>query len=109
MIGYFYEPQWFLSEVKLVQVNLPPYTAGCDADPEKVACDYPPYTWTRSPARSSPTPAGPAVNMVKNFSGPTRTRTRSPRTSPNKMSYDDAAKKWVDANAAKVDAWLAAA
>ena len=27
----------------LVQVKLPPYTAGCDADPKKVACDYPPY------------------------------------------------------------------
>ena len=41
LIGYFYEPQWFLSEVPLVQVKLPPYTAGCDADPKKVACDYP--------------------------------------------------------------------
>ena len=28
LLGYFYEPQWFLSEVKLVKVNLPPYTAG---------------------------------------------------------------------------------
>ena len=30
LIGYFYEPQWFLSEVPLVKVNLPPYKAGCD-------------------------------------------------------------------------------
>ena len=44
LIGYFYEPQWFLSEVPLVKVNLPPYKDGCDADPAKVACDYPPYT-----------------------------------------------------------------
>ena len=43
LLGYFYEPQWFLSEVPLVKVNLPPYTTGCDADPAKVACDYPPY------------------------------------------------------------------
>ena len=28
VIGYFYEPQWFLSEVPLVKVNLPPYTRG---------------------------------------------------------------------------------
>ncbi len=43
LLGYFYEPQWFLSEVKLVKVKLPAYTAGCDADAAKVACDYPPY------------------------------------------------------------------
>ena len=33
VIGYFYEPQWFMSEVPLVKVNLPPYKEGCDADP----------------------------------------------------------------------------
>ena len=43
VIGYFYEPQWFLSEVKLVHINLPVYTPGCDADTQKVACDYQPY------------------------------------------------------------------
>src|SRR6266545_1413523 len=37
MIGYFYEPQWFLTEVPLVKVNLPAYKAGCDADVAKVA------------------------------------------------------------------------
>ena len=26
-----------------MKVNLPKYTTGCDADPAKVACDYPPY------------------------------------------------------------------
>ena len=44
LIGYFYDPQWLLNEVKLVQVKLPPYTEGCDADLKKVACDYPSYT-----------------------------------------------------------------
>ena len=43
MIGYFYSPQWFLAEVPLVKVNLPQYKTGCDADPAKVACDYPDY------------------------------------------------------------------
>ena len=43
MIGYFYEPQWFLSEVALKKVDLPAYTVGCDANPKTVACDYPPY------------------------------------------------------------------
>ncbi len=40
MIGYFYEPQWLLSEVDLVNIKLPAYSPGCDADPETVRCDY---------------------------------------------------------------------
>ncbi len=44
VIGYFYEPQWFLSEVPLKKVSLPTYTTGCDADAaEELACDYPVY------------------------------------------------------------------
>ena len=32
LLAYFYEPQWFFSEMKLVTVDLPPYKPGCDAD-----------------------------------------------------------------------------
>ena len=28
LLAYFYEPQWFFSEMKLVKVDLPPYTDG---------------------------------------------------------------------------------
>ncbi len=42
-LAYFYEPQWFFDEMKLVRVTLPPFTTGCDAVAAKVACDYPPY------------------------------------------------------------------
>ena len=44
VLGYFYEPQWFLSEVQAGQGQPAARTTpGCDADPAKVACDYPPY------------------------------------------------------------------
>src|SRR3954451_21551819 len=36
LIGYFYTPQWLLSEIKLVHVPLPLYKPGCDADPKTV-------------------------------------------------------------------------
>jgi glycine betaine/proline transport system substrate-binding protein len=42
LLGYFYSPQWFLNEVPLVKIELPPYTEGCDADPENITCDYAP-------------------------------------------------------------------
>src|SRR6185436_16079476 len=42
LLAYFYEPQWFFNEMDLAHVDLPPYKKGCDADPAKVDCDYPP-------------------------------------------------------------------
>ncbi|GAA3774013.1 hypothetical protein GCM10023083_08750 [Streptomyces phyllanthi] len=69
MIGYFYEPQWFFSEVPLAHVKLPQHTAGCDAEPAKVACDYPVFDL-------------------------------------DKMTPEAAAKKWIEANPDKVEAWL---
>ena len=43
LIGYFYSPQWFFDEVPLVEVKLPAYTDGCDADATKITCGYAPY------------------------------------------------------------------
>ena len=48
----------------------------------------------------------PAVNMLKNFTWTNEDQNAVAKDISNKMSYDDAAKKWVGANAAKVDAWL---
>ena len=35
LIGYFYDPQWLHSQIKLDKVNLPAWTEGCDADPRR--------------------------------------------------------------------------
>ncbi len=49
LIGYFYTPQWFMSEVKLVKVDLPKYTDGCDATRRRS-----PATTRRRRCRSTP-------------------------------------------------------
>ncbi|WP_256096289.1 glycine betaine ABC transporter substrate-binding protein [Streptomyces sp. LUP30] len=67
VIGYFYEPQWFLSEVPLVKVNLPAYKAGCDADAAKVACDYPVYDLDKIVSAKFAKSGSPAYGLVKNF------------------------------------------
>src|SRR4051812_19538484 len=67
MLGYFYAPQWFLSEVDLQKVNLPEYTEGCDADAEKVACDYPEYKLDKIVSTSFAEGGSPAYDLVKNF------------------------------------------
>jgi glycine betaine/proline transport system substrate-binding protein len=107
MIGYFYEPQWFLSEVPLVHVKLPPYTAGCDADPQKVACDYAPYTLNKIVSKTFADSGSSAVDLVKNFTWTNDDQNAvALDLAVTKLSPDDAAKKWVDANAGKWQAWL---
>ncbi|MXM66606.1 glycine/betaine ABC transporter substrate-binding protein [Streptomyces sp. HUCO-GS316] len=107
VIGYFYEPQWFLSEVPLVKVNLPAYKAGCDADAAKVACDYPVYDLDKIVSAKFAKSGSPAYNLVKNFSWTNEDQNVVAKyIAVDKMSPEAAAKKWVDANRAKVDPWI---
>ena len=109
VIGYFYEPQWFLSEVPLVKVNLPAYTAGCDANAEKVACDYPEYILNKVMSTKFVASGSPAVDLVKKFSWTNDDQNVVAKyIAQDKMSAEDAAKKWVEANPDKVKAWLPA-
>jgi len=107
LLAYFYEPQWFFSEMKLVHVDLPKYKPGCDADPAKVACDYPPYKLNKLIATKFDKSGSPAVGLIKNFKITNDQQNEvSTDIAQNGMSPDDAAKKWVDANKETVDSWL---
>ena len=107
VIGYFYEPQWFLSEVALKKVSLPTYTTGCDAVASKIACDYPVYDLDKIVSAKFAKSGSPAYNLVKNFNWTNEDQnTVAKYIAQDKLSDDAAAKKWVDANKAKVDAWL---
>src|SRR5690349_8477462 len=107
VIGYFYEPQWFLYEIKLVKVNLPPYTAGCDANAEKIACDYPKYVLDKIVSKKFADANGPAYQLVKNFTWTNDDQNQVAKSiAQDKMKPEDAAKKWVEANQDKVKAWL---
>ena len=107
MIGYFYEPQWFMSEVPLKKVKLPEYKDGCDADTEKVACDYPVYKLDKIVSKKFSESGSPAYDLVKNFTWTNDDQnTVAKYIAVDKMTPEAAAKKWVDANRDKVDAWL---
>jgi len=108
MIGYFYSPQWFLSEVKLVKVALPPYTKGCDKVPAKVACDYPQDKLNKIVSAKFANSGSPAAALVKKFNWTNDDQNLVAKyITADKMTPVAAAKKWVDANKAKVDVWLA--
>ena len=67
LLAYFYSPQWLLSEVPMVKINLPPYTKGCDDDPAKIACDYPDYDLDKIVSTKFAGSGSPAYTLVKNF------------------------------------------
>jgi glycine betaine/proline transport system substrate-binding protein len=107
MLGYFYEPQWFLLEVELVKVELPEYTPGCDADAEKVACDYPPYDLDKIAAKKFMAEGGPAADLVTAFEWTNDDQNLVAKyIAVDKMSPEAAAEKWVNDNRDKVDAWI---
>jgi glycine betaine/proline transport system substrate-binding protein len=107
MLGYFYEPQWFLSEVDLVKVDLPAYTDGCDAVAAKVDCDYPEYELNKVVSRTFADSSSPAVGLVRNFTWTNDDQNLVAKyIAEDQMDPEDAAKKWVEDNPDKVDAWL---
>lgn len=107
LIGYFYEPQWFLSEVKLVKINLPPYTDGCDADLAKIKCDYPKTELKKIVAKKFADSSSPAAAAIKAFKWTNDDQNVVAKyIAEDKMSADDAAAKWIKDNPDKVDAWV---
>lgn len=107
LIGYFYDPQWLHSQIKLVRVNLPPYTAGCDADLEKVACDYPEYELNKIVSKTFADSGGAAFELVRNFNWTNEDQNLvSDYITNQNMSAEEAAKKWVAENEAKWKAWM---
>jgi glycine betaine/proline transport system substrate-binding protein len=107
LLAYFYEPQWFFSEMDLVKIQLPPYTPGCDDDPAKVDCDYPPYKLNKLISSEFADSGEPSVDLIKNFHWTNDDQNIvSTYIAQDGMSPDDAAKKWIEDNPDMVDAWL---
>ena len=109
LIGYFYDPQWLLNTVKLKKVNLPAYTAGCDADPKKVNCDYPPYTLNKIAATKFMAKDDAAAKLIKAFTWTNADQNLvSDDIANHNMTATDAAKKWLDAHESTWKAWMPA-
>jgi glycine betaine/proline transport system substrate-binding protein len=107
VLGYFYEPQWFLAEVPLVKVNLPPYEPGCDADPQEVDCDYPRYNLDKIASKEFMESGSPAAQLVENWQWTNEDQNVvAGYIAQDDMDPEEAAQQWVEDNPDKVDAWL---
>jgi glycine betaine/proline transport system substrate-binding protein len=110
ILAYYYEPNWFSAVVQVTHVALPAWTQGCDtADPKKIACDYPPYHLNKIVSTKLATSGSPFYTLVKNFNWTNDDQNAvAASISQDGLSDEDAAKKWLDANPAKWQAWLPA-
>jgi len=107
LLAYFYEPQWFFNEMDLVKVDLPAYEPGCDADPQKVDCDYPVYDLNKVVATDFAESGSPAYELVESFEWTAEDQnTVSQMIAEEGMEPDEAADAWIEDNPDKVDAWL---
>lgn len=107
VIGYFYEPQWFMSEVALEKVSLPPYEPGCDADPEEVDCGYPKYVLDKIASSEFMNSGSPAADLVEAFEWTNEDQNVvASYIAEDGMPQEDAAEKWIEDNPDKVQEWL---
>jgi len=118
LLAYFYTPQWYAEvdgqstpgvkdPVQIAHVSLPEYTEGCDADPAKVACDYPPYHLNKLISTEFADSGSPAVDLIKNFQWTNEDQNLvASYIGQDGMDPDAAAEKWIADNQDKVDAWL---
>jgi glycine betaine/proline transport system substrate-binding protein len=107
LIGYFFEPQWLHLDIELVKVDLPEYKAGCDADAAKVACDYPRYELDKIASKKFMDKGGPAARLIQNFQWSNDEQDAvASFIAKYKMSPDEAARRWIEANPDRVDDWL---
>jgi glycine betaine/proline transport system substrate-binding protein len=109
LIGYFYDPQWLQNEIKLVKIDLPKYTPGCDADLKKVACDYPPYILNKIVRTEWLDKGGAAATFIKNFKWGNADQNEVADLITNKnKTPEEAAKVWIDEHPDVWQSWIPA-
>ena len=107
LIGYFYEPQYFMSEVPLAKVALPPYEEGCQDVPAEVDCDYPETVLKKIVSTEWAESGDPSVDLVKNFEWTNEDQNEvAAMISAEKMAPEDAAAQWIEDNPDLVQEWI---
>ncbi|MFD1663224.1 ABC transporter substrate-binding protein [Streptomyces caeni] len=106
-ISYWWTPQWLNSQIDLVEVKLPEYKDGCDADAAKVKCGYAKTPLQKYLGAEFAKNNEKAAAFLKNFSWTNAQQNEvAAMIADQKMSSDKAAEKWVKANPDVWKAWL---
>ncbi|MEU2896188.1 ABC transporter substrate-binding protein [Streptomyces sp. NPDC007056] len=106
-ITYWWTPQWLNAQLDLVEVKLPEYKEGCDAEPEKVACAYAQTPLQKYFNADFTKEGGDAAQFLKNFNWTAEQQNVvASMIADEKMSSEAAAEKWVKANKDVWQKWL---
>ncbi|GLW44982.1 glycine/betaine-binding protein [Streptomyces sp. NBRC 14336] len=106
-LTYWYAPQWLFEKVPMTEVKLPAYKEGCDADPAKVACAYPRTPLQKYLNAGFAQDGGDASAFLKRFRWTTEDQNEvSLMIADQKLSPEEAAKKWVDSHESTWRTWL---
>ncbi|MEV7128242.1 ABC transporter substrate-binding protein [Streptomyces sp. NPDC093260] len=106
-LTYWYTPQWLSEKVPMTEVRLPPYHEGCDADPAKVACAYPHTPLKKFLNAHFAQSGGKAAAFLKKFQWTTEDQNEvSLMIADQKLSPQDAARKWVEGHPEVWKRWL---
>ena len=107
LLFYWWEPHWLNATVDLTRIALPAYSEGCDADKEKVACDYPETPLNKIISTKFAENGGAAAQFIKNFNWTNNDQNVvADYNTTGGMTPEQAAKKWVDANEATWKPWI---
>lgn len=105
VIGYFYTPQWFMSEVPLVRVKLPADTHQCTGDAAAIDGDCPDYVLDKIASKKLMDSGDAFATIVKNFSWTNDDQNSVAADIQAGSTPEAAAQKWIAANPDKVKAW----
>ena len=106
-LTYWYTPQWLFEKVPMTEVKLPAYKEGCDADPKKVACAYPHTPLQKYLNADFARGGGKAADFLKKFKWTTEDQNEvSLMIAEEKLTPEEAAKKWVDSHESTWRTWL---
>lgn len=98
-LTYWYEPQWLFERVPMTEVKLPEYTEGCADDPQKVACAYPDTPLQKYLNTRFAESDGKAADFLRRFHWTKEQQNEvSLMIAEEKLSPQQAAKKWVERN-----------
>lgn len=103
---YFYSPHAIFQQLDLVQVELPPYSDACYADPEAINCAYPEDQLFKILSAKLAEKDAAVYTFLKNMNYGSDAQIEMLSMLAGGMSEAEAARAWVEANEAVWRAWL---
>ncbi|MFJ4965212.1 glycine betaine transporter periplasmic subunit [Streptomyces sp. ADI96-02] len=107
-LSYWYQPQWLFNQVPMVEVKLPAYTESCAAKaPEDIDCAYP-TTPLRKYLNADFAQRGDAASaFLKKFRWSEKEQNEvSEMIASQKLTPEEAAKRWIDGHRDVWKKWL---